>query len=390
MIKQAKYSTEEYHTLTNQQPELKLLSILPSLKCDARCIFCPIWGKNGWAFQQDKESVREQLNITRLGEFITDALEHTKDKFFWVVITGGEPFLYDNIIELLQFLRRKLLPVILYTNGSQVGKYLDQIIDHIVTLTFSIDGPPAVHDDVRKVKNLFDTACENIENILKLKKRRQSFFPMLRINYVVSQYNIDHIPEFVEAIERRFKLTGAMIKYDADFVTDPNSIIVNFDPLQFTSTELGNKYTTQMKKLFYMDISSAWQSMAEDSLAIDVEQTQKYLQMLWDNSGTDSSDFVDLDQAFHNIHNTFGRTRCLTPWNELFIRQDGGVYFCPHNRDYSFGNIYNSSFREIWDGELANQFRKQLSKGLLSICNRCCRLYSDYNFQKLGLPVVSR
>jgi MoaA/NifB/PqqE/SkfB family radical SAM enzyme len=47
---------------------------------------------------------------------------------------------------------------------------------------------------------------------------------------------------------------------------------------------------------------------------------------------------------------------------------------CRDYQDYSVGNINEQPFYEIWNGEKYKEFRRQLSKGLMPVCSRCCGL----------------
>lgn len=389
MWQKAKFSDQQYDEIVNNpNPALKFLSIFPTLKCDARCKFCHIWGEKGWALQKTKEHIVEQIDIEVLKQFLEDALRNTPDQYFWVLLTGGEPLLYNNIVELFRFLRKKRLPVLMFTNGSHANKYAEDIVQNLTAITFSIDGPPEIHNTLRNINGLFEKACDGIERILDMKKRTGSFFPMVRINYVISQYNLDSIKEFVEAIRERFKSQRVEIQFDAEFIANPNSIIISFESLLFTTSKLGEQYARQMKEHFGLDLTSSWKGFVEDDIAIKTDDVENNLTELWRSSNVDPATFVDLNEYFHNIHNVFGRKRCTTPWNEIMIRQNGEVYFCPLYTDYSLGNIYKSGFNEIWNGETAQAFRRLLSKQLLALCNRCCRLWMDYEFQKLQLPEV--
>lgn len=52
---------------------------------------------------------------------------------------------------------------------------------------------------------------------------------------------------------------------------------------------------------------------------------------------------------------------CTYPFNSAQISMQGEVFVCcpPWCRSYSFGNIYEQSFDEIWNGERAREFRRQ-------------------------------
>ena len=62
---------------------------------------------------------------------------------------------------------------------------------------------------------------------------------------------------------------------------------------------------------------------------------------------------------------------CTFPFDSAQISMQGDVFVCcpPWCNSYSFGNIYEQSFDEIWNGEKAKEFRRQFINENYSICN---------------------
>ena len=61
---------------------------------------------------------------------------------------------------------------------------------------------------------------------------------------------------------------------------------------------------------------------------------------------------------------------CTFPFNAAQISMEGDVYVCcpPWCSNYSFGNIYEQSFDEIWNGEKAKEFRRQFINNNYKYC----------------------
>lgn len=61
---------------------------------------------------------------------------------------------------------------------------------------------------------------------------------------------------------------------------------------------------------------------------------------------------------------------CTFPFNAAQISQSGDVYVCcpPWCSSYSFGNIFEQSFDEIWNGEKAKKFRRQFINNDFKYC----------------------
>lgn len=66
------------------------------------------------------------------------------------------------------------------------------------------------------------------------------------------------------------------------------------------------------------------------------------------------------------------KTYCISPFSLAEISANGNVYpCCPRYIGfYSFGNIYEQTFEEIWNSEKANEFRQKIINNDYSLCNK--------------------
>lgn len=62
---------------------------------------------------------------------------------------------------------------------------------------------------------------------------------------------------------------------------------------------------------------------------------------------------------------------CIFPFEAAQISMNGDVFVCcpPWSSSYSFGNIYETPFDEIWNGEKAREFRRQFINNDYKYCN---------------------
>ena len=68
------------------------------------------------------------------------------------------------------------------------------------------------------------------------------------------------------------------------------------------------------------------------------------------------------------------RAACRAVWLSGFIMPSGEVLPC---LDYSYGNLNDRPFGELWNGPRARAFRKRLrAAGIFPGCVRCCLLYA--------------
>ena len=81
-----------------------------------------------------------------------------------VTITGGEPFLYPHIFELVEGVLERGKHIYFCTNGLLLDKALDQMRPHPnFTLNVHMDGLEETHDRILERKGTFKTAIEGIK-----------------------------------------------------------------------------------------------------------------------------------------------------------------------------------------------------------------------------------
>ncbi|MFC4101268.1 radical SAM protein [Paenibacillus xanthanilyticus] len=356
------------------KPQIKQLTLFPSELCNYRCSFCHIWGETGWALNEPQRAIREQLDIDVLKRFLGEVTENNKN--LGVIITGGEPMLYKHFTELVTYLRSRKANIYLLTNGSLIKNRVEFIMENIVALNISIDGPEEFHDSIRG-KGSFKTICENIDALIQEKRRRKKMFPFINITMVLSKYNYKSVKDFMRALRERFPNESVVLHDSRNPWMKRRDLSVNLAPLLFTTPERGQAYAHQMKEHLNCDVSPAWQGFVEEDIGIDTLELKRDLEELWAEEGIDTSHFVDIHDYFTDIENVFERSKCVAPWHEMVIRRTGDVYPCVDLPDYKYGNIYENSFQDMWEGERATAFRDYLREDNLLMCNRCTRMFAD-------------
>jgi radical SAM protein with 4Fe4S-binding SPASM domain len=68
------------------------------------------------------------------------------------------------------------------------------------------------------------------------------------------------------------------------------------------------------------------------------------------------------------------------PWSQADIDYNGNVHFCADYPDYVIGNIREQRFWDIYNGERAQKFRKELRESPQGIFPGCLRCYQNMLF----------
>jgi MoaA/NifB/PqqE/SkfB family radical SAM enzyme len=171
------------------------LSLEVTRRCVAKCVMCNIWQMRPTSKELD---AGDWLNL--LGSPIMSRLKELD-------LTGGEPFLRDDIVALLlgiarlkQGPLRQLCSVAITTNGfltdkvlRDVGSVIAPLDDAGVTLVFAcgFDGVGKTHDRIRRFKGGWERLNATLEGLQALRQKHPSL--VLGIKTTVTRYNIDEI-----------------------------------------------------------------------------------------------------------------------------------------------------------------------------------------------------
>ena len=168
-----------------QMEVMRRLDLKVGFACNNRCVFCA---------QGEKRQVCEALDIPRLIE----QLRQARHKCTGVVLTGGEPTVYKPIVRLVK--AAQLLgyqSIQLQTNGRLLAypKMIGALLEAGVTeFSPSLHGTTAeVHDALTGATGAFEQSKEGIRNAVA------TGLPVVT-NSVVTQLNVDILPELVELL----------------------------------------------------------------------------------------------------------------------------------------------------------------------------------------------
>ncbi|MEW6382154.1 MAG: radical SAM protein [bacterium] len=126
-------------------------AVITTYRCNARCQMCDTW----------------QNPTSRSEEFDPAILEKIPRGMVRLNITGGEPMLRDDILDIARILDKKTGRLEISTNGyftDRIVKVCEQFPN--ITIRVSVEGLPKLNDELRGIKNGFDHA---LRTILRLK-----------------------------------------------------------------------------------------------------------------------------------------------------------------------------------------------------------------------------
>lgn len=170
------------------------LTVSITYHCNSRCKTCNIWKKK------------------KINEFTTDEFDKTFESIgkspYWLTISGGEPFLREDIVEVCYSAYNHFKPGIINipTNGimyNTIPNKVEEIIENCaktqIIVNLSIDGLGEKHDYIRNVKDNFKKALKTYEALHAFDYPNFN----LGIHTVISKYNVNDISQIYDYFQEK-------------------------------------------------------------------------------------------------------------------------------------------------------------------------------------------
>jgi len=178
---------------------LPLVALHLTDRCNSRCVACDYW-RNG-SRDVSPESIAQLLpDLVELGART-------------VLISGGEPLLHRQWVDIAEMLRQGGLRLWLLTSGLSLKKHARRVARVFESVTVSLDGTdPRMYAGVRGV-DAFDVVCDGIRAAAMA-----GVAPSVRVT--VQRTNFAALPEFVDLARQ---LGARQISFLAADLGNPNA-----------------------------------------------------------------------------------------------------------------------------------------------------------------------
>lgn len=170
---------------TSLIPDRLLLQWHITDRCNARCLHC--YGNTAASGQESSPESLSHVLDQFLGLLDTlDSRRPAGRTGAQVTITGGEPFMHANCLDLLDTLsmHKKRLGIAILTNGTMIDDRLARYLGLLgpAFTQVSLDGDRLTHDSIRGAGN-FDRVCEGVRLLVKRNVRTIISFTASAANY---------------------------------------------------------------------------------------------------------------------------------------------------------------------------------------------------------------
>jgi Fe-coproporphyrin III synthase len=309
-------------------------------RCNLKCIHCYAHAKNT-AFENELTTEQGKRLIDDLADFGSPVM----------LFSGGEPLVRKDLPQLAAYAVEKGMRAVISTNGTLITPEMARNLKEIGLsyVGISLDGMEEINDRFRGVNGAFRSALEGIKN-------SQAAGIKVGLRFTINKFNVNEIPKIFQLLEEMdiprvcfYHLVYAgrgtdLVKEDLTREGTRAAVDLIIDETRRLFAK------GKPKEVLTVDNHADGPYIYQRLLKENPERAKKVLELLKWNEGNNS-----------------GRGIGCVSW-------DGEVYADQFWRHYSFGNVTDRPFSQIWIdtsealmGKLKE--KKKYVKGRCATCN---------------------
>ena len=336
----------------------QFISFTVTNACNLRCRMCGQWSEQGYVLNHTIDT-RSHMTLADWKRLVDEIAQY---KIRFVLVRGGEPFLFGGIMELLRYVNAKGIFLSVDTNGTILDRYAAELSSiSNMHITFSVDGPEEVHDAVRCEDGSFQKIKQNIALLTDLEKKCGNKISK-SICFTISKYNYTSLGQMAD-VARSLAISS-----------------VNVVPYYYFSDKVGAEYEKELKEHFGC-VAFSWKGFHHEGSGVQFDRFKEELRKYRETLG-DIYDFPYLPLTedeyqiwFQDESTPVRSSTCMNIENLIDIQPSGEANFCVDFPDYSIGNVINRNISDVWNSPRAQQFREYRRQKPLAVCNRCGAKY---------------
>jgi MoaA/NifB/PqqE/SkfB family radical SAM enzyme len=330
-------------------------------RCNANCAHC-FYGRHLNPKDRDELSLGE---LERLAGSLSVPLQS-------LVLTGGEPFLREDILEICRTFDRanQTRLVTLTTNGIRTGEILSSVEGVLRTCRtrlnthVSLDGMKDTHDRLRGVSGGFDNAVKTARGLKELKNRYPGLNVVSVLTCVCSQ-NLNELAELIGFVRDDLRLF-----HKFQFVRSSQTDVWSIDPAMLS------------------DFSPA----SPDFCIQDPAQRALAFELIRDSNRLGKDTLLGRRQALlleyaMKVALKHERTvECLAGKIDGVVYTNGDVAVCEMTKPFTNLRKWDMDFGKAWNSADADSRRSQTRR---CACTHPCNLSTSLSYDLAALLALS-
>ncbi|MEW5813995.1 MAG: 12,18-didecarboxysiroheme deacetylase [Spirochaetota bacterium] len=307
-----------------------------SKRCNLKCVHC---------YSQSKDQQFEGELTTAEGKALLQDLSDFGSPV--ILFSGGEPLMRPDIFTLIGYARSFGLRAVLSTNGTLIARQTAHKLKEmdLSYVGISLDGLKATHDRFRGVQGAFDKTLEGIRNC-------QAAGIKVGLRFTINRRNAAEIPGIFGILDKE-KIERVCF-YHLVYV-GRGTRLINED-LDKNETRKTVDLIIDLTKKFHNE------GKKKEVLTVDNHADGVYLYLKMNKEDSLKAEGV-LKLLRMNGGNSSGHGIGCISW-------DGSVHADQFWRHYSFGNVRERKFSEIWT-DTTNPLMAQLKDKKRHVKGRC-------------------
>ena len=302
------------------------VEIGPTNSCNLRCKYCAL------DFTGYKNVfLKRETMISILKEFGQKGVNS-------IMFAGeGEPLLHKDMSEFVKIAKDSNLDIAITTNGIPlIAERAKEILPYLSWIRFSISaGTEISYANIQgTAPNFFKTVIKNLGEAVELKKSK-NLGVTIGVQFLLLNQNVSELVSFARLC-KNIGVDNLQVKPYSRHPDSKNDFTVDYEEFKLLEQPLIELNSDSFKVLFR-------------------SQTMERLRELPEYLSCFGLDFFALIDAQGNV----------IPCNMFYGKPD-----------FYYGNLYQNSFSEIWEGKCRQDVKKKINDLGISNCRKGCRLDS--------------
>lgn len=295
-------------------------------RCNLKCPHCYV---DAAGLRGDELSIKEHK---LLAKHLHSLVANNPDISYKVNLTGGEPFLHDDIIKIIEAYKKNSFEITMSTNGLLIGdNHISDVKDMGVALSISLDGATEYTHDFIRGKGTYRKIIKKIAELVNAGVK-------IGINFLVHEKNLSEMENTV----------------DLAYSLGCNG----FNPINLV--QLGRACGSNLKRVSEVEIFKR----IADHLKANPQQIK-----MFSSSSLFSSLGAALLSGITCISCGVGDRPCV------YITEEGDIFPCPNTqkKEFLLGNIRKQSLAKCiaLDSPVLKRLRALNVSNMNSNCSIC-------------------